>query len=185
MPIDWVVVATLAAPVIALFAGIWVNRIGENRPILVFYYGHTSAFKYTTQTGNKVDIFTHTVVLTNIGRKSASDIRLGHSVLPDFVIYPSAHYSVEDLPDGSRDIVIPTLVPREQIVVSYLYFPPTTWKQINTSIKSKEGFARQVPVLLQQQYPLSFSVIAAILMFVGLVTLLYLLYEWLHRIKIV
>ena len=37
---------------------------------------------------------------------------------------------------------MPTLVPNEQVTISYLYFPPTTWKQINGPVKSDEGLAR-------------------------------------------
>ncbi len=42
MIIDWQLVATLAAPIIALFAGGWINRWFESRPVLISYFGHVS-----------------------------------------------------------------------------------------------------------------------------------------------
>ncbi len=94
----------------------------------------------------------------------------------DFNIWPALDYRVEDLPGGSREIVIPTLVPGEEVTVSYLYFPPITADQINAGIKSEQGFARTIPVLLQRQYPRWFTRTAAGVMLIGIVALLYVAY---------
>lgn len=51
MAIDWNVVATIASPVIALFAGVWVNRRFENRPVLISYFSHGSSFRFTPPPG--------------------------------------------------------------------------------------------------------------------------------------
>ncbi len=172
--IEWNVVATIAAPIIALFIGVWVSRRFESRPILVSYLGHVSAFKYTLPDGRKVDIFTHSVVLRNTGRRAATNVRLHHNVLPDFNIAPSVAHSIETLADGTRDILIPTLVPGEAITISYLYFPPVTWAAVNAGIKFDGGFANAIPVLLQRQYPRWFNIAAAMLMLIGLVAVGYL-----------
>ena len=177
MIIDWVVVATIAAPIITLFIGVWVNRHFENRPILLSYFSHISAFQFTPPGGQPVQVNTHSVVLKNTGRRSATNVRLSHNVLPDFSIWPALGYRVEDLPGGSREIVIPTLVPREEVTVSYLYFPPLTADQINAGIKSEQGFARTIPVLLQRQYPQWFNLTAAGFILVGIVALLYVAYH--------
>jgi hypothetical protein len=182
MAINWSAVATIAAPIIALFVGVWVNRWFESRPILNSFFGHVAAFRTTPPSGQPIDVHTHTVVLRNVGRRSATNVRLGHMVLPDFVIFPDIQHRVETLPNGSREIVIPTLVPGEQVIVSYLYFPPLTFNQINAGIRSNEGFARQIPVLMQRVYPKWFNVIMAALMLIGLVTLLYLAYCLLHLV---
>src|SRR5206468_3645193 len=126
MMIDWNAVATVAAPVVALFAGVWVNRKFENRPILISYFGHISAFHSTPPDRQAIHVHTHAVVLRNTGRRSATNVRLHHNVLPDFTIWPSIAHRTEALPDGTQDIVIPVLVPGEEITVSYLYFPPLT-----------------------------------------------------------
>jgi hypothetical protein len=38
MTIDWNVLATITSPVIALFAGVWINRRFESRPVLISYF---------------------------------------------------------------------------------------------------------------------------------------------------
>ena len=177
MTIDWTALATIAAPVIALFVGAWVNRKFESRPVLISYFGHVAAFTHRPAGGQPINVNTHAVVLRNAGRRPATNVRLHHMALPDFNIWPTIVHRVETLPDGSRDIVIPTLVPGEEITISYLYFAPLTVAQINAGIKSDEGFAHPIPVLLQRQYPTWFNVSAALLMVVGLISTLYVGYR--------
>lgn len=176
MTIDWNVVATIAAPVGTLFLGVWVNRRFDNRPVLISYFSHVSAFQHTPAGGQPISVHTHSVVLRNAGRESASNIRLHHLVLPDFNIWPAIVHHTEALSDGSKDIVIPLLVPGEQITISYLYFPPITVAQVNAGIKCDQGIAQQIPVLLQRQYPRWFNLIAGMLVIAGLVAIFYLIY---------
>lgn len=178
MPINWQVVATIAAPIIALFVGIWANRRFESRPVLIAYFGHVSSFKHILADGSSLQINTHAVVLRNTGRKSAANVRLHHLYLPGFSIWPAIAHNVETLPDSSKDILIPTLVPGEEVTISYLYFPPVTVAQVNAGVKSDQGFARQITVLLQRQYPRWVNFIASALMIVGVVTIIYLVYVW-------
>jgi len=176
MAIDWNVVATVASPILALFVGVWVNRRFEDRPILISYFSHVSAFRYTSTSGEPVQVNTHSVVLRNTGRQGATNVRLHHATLPNFNIWPVVVYTVETLPDGSQDIVIPTLIPGEEVTVSYLYFPPLVAPQINAGIKCDQGFANQISVLLQRQYPRWFNCAVIALFFVGVVTVCYLTY---------
>lgn len=176
MVVDWNVVATLASPVIALFVGVWVNRLFESRPALISYFGHVSAFRHTPPGGQSLQVHTHSVVLRNAGRKSATNVRLHHTILPDFNIWPSVIYNIDTLPDGSKDIVIPSLVPGEEITVSYLYFPPVIAAQVNAGVKCDQGIANQITVLLQRQFPHWFNRTVIALLFVGIVTSLYIVY---------
>lgn len=176
MSIDWNAVATIAAPVITLFLGVWVNRRFENRPMLISYFSHVSAFRHNNTAGQASFVHTHSVVLRNTGRQSATNVRLHHAVLPDFNIWPDIAHQIDTMPNGSKDIVIPILVPGEQITISYLYFPPLTFDQIHSGIKCDQGFARQISVLLQRQYPRWFNVIASLLVLVGVITTIYFIY---------
>ena len=97
-------------------------------------------------------------------------------MLPDFNVWPEVAYTVEVLPGGGSDISIPNLVPREEVTISYLYFPPVTVDQINAAITSNEGFAQQIPVLLERQYPTWLNVTVGILMLIGIIAVLYLGY---------
>ncbi len=182
MVINWSAVATIAAPIIALFVGVWINRRFESRAVLTSYFGHVAVFRTTPPSGTPIFIHTHAVVLRNVGRRSATNVRLRHNVLPDFIIWPEPQHSIANLPSGGREIVIPTLVPGQQITVSYLYFPPLTVDQINTGIQSDEGFARQIPVLLQRVYPKWFNLMATALMLVGLISLVYIAFYFAQRL---
>lgn len=176
MAIDWSVVATIASPIIALVVGVWVNRQFESRPVLISYVSHVSTFLYTPPGGIPFHVNAHSVVLRNTGRKSATNIRLHHAILPEFNIWPTIVHNIEPLQDGSKDIVIPTLIPGEEITVSYLYFPPVVAGQINAGIKCDQGFAKQITVLLQRQFPRWLNRIVIILVLVGFVTSCYLVY---------
>ena len=182
MNVDWRAVATIAAPIIALFLGVWVNRRFESRPILISYFGHVSAFRAVPPAGQPVFVNTHAVVLRNAGRRSATNVRLRHNVLPDFNIWPPLQHHVEDLPDGGREIVIPTLIPGEEVTISYLYFPPLTVAQVNAGIKSDQGFAHPIAVLLQRQNPKWFNLSAAALMVMGVVAVAYVAFSVVVRV---
>ena len=175
--INWQILATIAAPIIALFVGVWISRRFESRPRLLTHWGHVSSFNYTREDGNITTLNTHSVVLRNAGRQAATNVRMSHHYLPSFNIWPAVQHSVEDVPNSGKDIVVPILVPNQSITVSYLYFPPTTYAQINNGMKCDQGFAVGIPVLLQRQHPSWVKYVAVILTTVGASTLAYGLYE--------
>jgi hypothetical protein len=175
MTLDWTAIATIAAPLLALFVGAWLDRWLETRPILISYFGHVSSFRYTADDGQEIIIHTHAVVLRNTGRRPATGVRIHHQTLPSFSIWPSVVYTTEELPDKTRDILIPTLVPGEEVTISYLYFPPLTVDRVNAGIKYDQGFATAVPVLLQRQYGNWANRIVGTLMLAGLVAIIYVL----------
>ena len=173
MHIDWMVVATIAGPIIGVFVGVWANQRFERRANLISYYGHVSAFQIQTPNGGPMGVHTHAVVLKNAGKQSATNVRLRHAILPDFTIYPPLQHTVENVPGGSREIVIPTLVPAEEITVSYLYFPPVTAVDVNAGIRCNQGFARPIPVLLQRQYSNRVQTLLGVLLLAGIVATAY------------
>lgn len=170
MQIDWDLFARIAVPFLTLFIGIAVNRVIERRPRLVTYLAHSSAI--TVPTEQPMTVHTHSIVVRNAGRSVALNVRLGHNALPAFSVYPPQQYEVNEL-QGGQEIVIPKLVPKEQITVAYLYFPPLIWNQINTYTKSDEGFAQVLHVLPTQQFPKWLSILIWFLIIVGSFTTLY------------
>ena len=175
MSIDWVAVATIAAPIIALLVGGWLDR---RRTRLISYYGHVAGINGTFPGATQpTQVNTHTVVLRATGRQAATNVRLHHATLPLFSIWPQVPHNVETLPDGSRDIVIPILIPGEQLAISYLYFPSLTFDQINKGIKCDQGFAHAIPVLLQRQYPRWVNYVVQCLLLVGVGVIAYFLYR--------
>ena len=174
--VNWLVVATIAAPIIAVFFSVWATRRFESRPILLAHFGHVSGTTVARAEG-PVAINHHSVVIRNTGRRRATEVRLTHHVLPDFNIWPSVQYSIEDLPQGGKDIVIPVLTPGEQLTISYLYFGPTTVNDINAGVKCDQGIATPIPMLLQRQYPKLRNLLVRAIFLVGIVAIIYLAYE--------
>lgn len=143
----------IVMPIITLIVGIFLEHFLENREKLISHLGHIASHKLSSKADNQNStiVHTHSVVIRNVGRKAAKNVRLGHNYLPDFNVFPDTEYSVNTLPNGSKEILFPTIIPKKEITISYLYFPPLTWSNINTHIESDEGPAKVVQVLLQQQ----------------------------------
>ncbi|MHB1516437.1 MAG: hypothetical protein ACYCVY_12185 [Acidiferrobacteraceae bacterium] len=175
MHLDPDTIAKVVSPILTLILGPLVSRYTQDRVRLISFIGHISAFKLR----NNTDVYTHSVIVRNTGRKVAHNVRLTHRVLPpDVTIYPPIQYSVETSPAGYSDIVIPVLVPSEQITISYLYFPPITWEQINVNTKSDEGFAKIIQAIPTPQASKKMILAFVMLMFVGASVLMY----WLIRL---
>lgn len=157
--------------------GAVVKRYAEARSRVISFIGNVSAF--TLQDEHHTVVHTHSVVVRNAGRKAAPNVRLMHGILPPNVtVYPQIKHSVERNSDGSGEIVFPMLVPKEQVTVSYLYFPPVLWSHINSSTKSDDGFAKIINVVPVPR-PSKFVIgIVWLLMFVGASFILY----WLVRL---
>lgn len=150
--IDWHLVARVVVPFATLFVGYYLNRLFEARAKLLVYYGHISTHKFQAPGGQWIPIHTHAVVVSNAGRKPAHNMRLGHLLLQNYEVIPSVSYEVKNLPEGGAEIVLPILCPGEQVTVSYLYEPPTTFQNINTYVKSDEGLARALNVVPAVQH---------------------------------
>ena len=119
VPIDWHVVQSIASSILLLFVGAVVNRWFERKPKLVSFVGHVGVFSAKLADGTTGLVHTHVVTLKNAGRKTANNVRLLHHSLPKFSISPSLSHSVNPLPDGSEEIVIPALVAGEVVTISY------------------------------------------------------------------
>jgi hypothetical protein len=177
MVIDWMIVATIAAPVIALFVGVALDRLLERKPKLIAYFLHASVFRLAAP---NLTIHAHGIVIKNTGRRPANDIRVRHNILPDFHVFPNIQYQVQTLPGGGAEIVFPILVPEEQVSISYLYFPPTLYSQIHAGIRHSHGFAREVTVLPTPQLSAWIRRTLWSLVVVGAIFVLYILFEFGH-----
>lgn len=181
MNINWDLVAKVAIPLGTLVLGKYLDRWLAKRPKLVMYLGHASAF--TIHGNNPSVIHTHSIVIRNAGRETANNVRVGHSVLPEhYQLYPAVPHSVVQVPDGLAEIVIPKMVPGEEVTISYLYFPPLLWSQIHVYTKSDEGFAKVLNVLPTPQPPKWVIRCLWVVLFVGAVAILYTIAELLQRL---
>ncbi|MGY2237803.1 hypothetical protein [Pseudomonas gingeri] len=139
----------LAAPVLTGVFGLLAKIYLDAKPKLVCYMIHSIAITTRNQidpNAQPIIVHTHSIAVRNAGKKSASNVRIGHHFLPDFQIYPSLIHEVIKGPDNTAEILIPTLVPGEQITIGYLYFPPQTFQNINNYCKSDEVLAKYLNV---------------------------------------
>lgn len=147
MDVNCSVVATVAAPIIAPFVGRLSESDARRRPRLIAYFTHLGG-------ADRVGVQTHGIVIRNIGRRPATDVRVRHNYLPqDFNVFPDIERSVLNLPGGGAEIVFPALVPKEQVSIAYLYFPPVVYNQIHSGVRHSDGFATEVTALPTPQYP--------------------------------
>ena len=172
MQIDWDLVSKIVIPLSTLILGKYLDKIFKPKPNLITYYSHVSAFKLRTQ--NNSDVFTHSIVIINTGSVTANNIRVGHLFLPpEFVVFPNRPYQQISTATGGDEILFDKLVPKDQITISYLYFPPATYNQINSYIQSDDGLAKVINVIpspLPNRYVLF---LAKGLMAIGLIALVY------------
>lgn len=172
MPFDLDVIAKLLSPLLAALLGAIAKRYFEAKPKLISYLVHTSAIPLNDD--NKTLVHTHCIVVRNAGKKTAHNVRIGHNILPKgFQIYPPLNHIVQEGTNGSAEILIPTLVPNEQVSISYLYFPPLMWNQVNSYTKSDEGLANIINAIPTPQPPKLVVLTIWILMFLGASTLIY------------
>lgn len=172
MNIDADVIAKVAGPLLSLVLGAVIKHYSEAKSKVVSFIGHVSAF--TLQDQERTVVHTHSVVVRNVGRKAAHNVRLAHGVLPiNITIYPPVQNSIARNPDGSGEIIVPVLVPQEQVTISYLYFPPLLWNQINLNTKSDEGFAKIVNVIPMPRPSKGVLAVVWLLMFLGASLLFY------------
>jgi hypothetical protein len=172
---DWSLFSNVAWPIALLVIGALINRYFERRPKLITYYGHTSAFRLRTPEQNQV--FTHSIVIRNAGRKSANNVAVGHNFFPrDYQIFPAIAHEVRKIPDSADEIFIPVLVPGQQITISYLYWPPVTYAQVNTYVKSDDGFAKVLHVIPTPQSPKWLLATIWVFVTLGAITAIYFLF---------
>ena len=166
--------ATITAPILGALVGIALDRGFKRRPRLITYLGHISSFRLNDE--QQSPVFTHSIIVKNIGGKSATNVRIGHLSLPDNInILPTVPYEIVNTPDGGTEIVIPILVPGEQITVSYLYFPPMVMTDINSYTKHDGGFAKNFHALPTPQPPRWLVIVYQFFAILGVILFLYMM----------
>lgn len=165
-------IAKIAGPLLSLIVAALIKYYLEGRSRLVTYIGHVAAFA----NNGAPQTHTHSTVLQNAGKKSAANVRVPHGVALTSVsvqVSPPVHYSFEFNPAGTFQILIPTLAPKEQITISYLYQEPTIWSQISWPPKSDDGLAEIVQAIPapRPNRPVRYTVI--LLAFIGLSYITY------------
>ena len=175
--------AKLLAPAITAIVVFLLKKYFDAKPNLITYMVHASAIPLHDEKNNSVN--THSIVVRNSGKKTAHDVRIGHNYLPpSFQLFPLLNHELIKMEGDAAEILIPTLVPNEQITITYLYFPPITWHQINSYCKSDEMNAKYINVIPTQQPSRPVLALLWILLFIGTSTVVYFssirIWNWLN-----
>jgi hypothetical protein len=173
MDMDWHLFVQFAAPMVSAVGGGAISRRLERRPRLLSYLGHVSAVPVDPPDAPQIQVNAHSIVIWNAGKKIATNVRVGHFYLPSFGVSPSVFYETHKLASGGSEIVFPSIVPGEQLTITYVYFPPVVWSNINSYTKSDEGLAKIVTVLPSPRPSPAVRWGTTLLIFLGATTALY------------
>lgn len=175
---NWHLFSVYSAPIISGLILFFINKYYQSKPRLVASYIHASAVPIKdSQSGESFNVGVHVLVLKNQGNHPAKNVRLGHNVIPSFNIYPTTEYSINELKNSSYEIVVPTIVPKEQLTITYVYdCNMANIDNINTYIKHDLGLAEVIyNVLYIKPLILWKKILIYFVLFMGLAFIIYLL----------
>lgn len=140
-----------------------------------------SAFKIPLEITQKTIVFTHSLIVKNSGDRIINNIRIGHFVpqpintISDCIsVYPPEDYQIRKIDDVYEEIIFKSLAPKTEVTITYTYLPPITRDSFNTYVKSDEGYAKFVNIILNKQYPKWINYIVLVFLIIGLASTIYL-----------
>ena len=149
MKVDWPTLGHAVWSVVLLLVGAAVTRLLERKPKLTYYASHWSA--YPRPGLPPVTIHTHGIVLKNVGRQTATDVRVRHELRTEtFYVTPRVQHTDPDLPGGGFEIVFPRLVPQEEVAISYMHNAP--FNNFRGQITHAAGLAAEVPAMSRVEH---------------------------------
>jgi hypothetical protein len=180
MAVDFTLLFDIAEKVLLIAVGAAAAWFLERRPRLIVYYGHVGDF--AAQDPEPRRVRTHSVVIRNIGRLAATNVRVPHhgnlaTNQISLSVFPSTAYTVQTLPGGEDELLFSRFAPGQEITISYLYYLPIFFNQINARIYSDEGMAREITVLPRPQPQGWQLVILWGLAVTGAIAILYVAFE--------
>ena len=124
---------------------------------------------------NNLELQTDTITIQNIGRAAARNVEIVFGRKPDhFQIQPSVVHQTELLDNGHFAIKIPSLGPKELVTLGIFSYENIPEPQ---SLRSDDGPAQVVPILLQRAAPKFLIWTLIVLSLIGLGTIAFGLFE--------
>jgi len=174
MNLNWELLNIIIPPVLTILGGTAVFLFFPGRRNrLIVSYSPQASFRLDEGGEKPVLILTHSLTLRSSGSRACTNIRLGHNFLPHFQINPSIPCGVKTLKDGKWEVHITSMSPGQQIMVFYLYFPPLNREKIHAYIKSDQGTAEEVEMLLSPKLSRWAQLWGYLLLFMGGSAMLY------------
>lgn len=168
------------APILsALFIWALNKYLLKAGPQVVYQLVHAAEHPIQDTTDPNAQVHTHSLVVRNAGKKSATNVCIGHYAMPPSVrVWPPVPYRVTKMSDHepastASELVFPSLAPNQAISVAYLYPSSLTVGKIHGYVKSDEGFAEAVVVSLSRPFPWWAIALRRVFVFLGVWTALY------------
>jgi len=165
---DWSALIKAVWSVALLVIGAGLQKLLERKPHVTYYVGPWSAFVGSSPT----TFHTHWIVIKNLGKKSATDVRVRHELRTEtFYVIPQIPHSDPDMPGGGFEIVFPRLVPQEEVAISYMHSQP--FNNFRGQITHADGSAVEAAAILRPGYPAWLTSLVVLLALVGLIAILF------------
>lgn len=152
------------------------KRINSDGVKLNYYVSNASQFNipFTDEGGQQKfnNLYIHTLTFRNNGKLTAHDIDISHFIWPMYhQVSPFVPNEIISDPTTNFKKIIrfKTLGPGEAISISYIYPTPVLPYQCIEYVRSSEGPAALVPMILNRAFPNWFNMVVLILCLLGLV----------------
>src|SRR3989338_5206699 len=162
------------------------RKINHRGPKLVYYSSEIITHRIVptppAQDGNQQvaaippqPLWLNSLVITirNNGNSSARNIEVSHPQAPQhFQLTPAIQHTVQRSDDGRRmTIRIPSIGPNETIAISYLFGPIANWNDLLEYVRSEDGLAEKINMILNRVFPNWFNIMILGFCLLGLVFL--------------
>ena len=174
MILDWHIVVAILKLIVPAGVGAMIERLLQRRSKLICYY--SSIATHTIDAQPPIQVHTCSIVIRNDGRAAAHNVVIPHLLhMMNVHVLPPVPYQLNPLPGGAEELVFPLIIPKQEISISYLYYPPLVLNQIHSRPRSDEGFAKFVPMNLTRNLSRAKRTAILIVFTAGLLAILYLL----------
>ncbi|MDE2231530.1 MAG: hypothetical protein KGJ95_05650, partial [Candidatus Omnitrophica bacterium] len=177
--IHWTVTIFIPAIIIELIR----REINHRGPKLVYYSSQIITHRIVMPSAQGAvqnspapqPFWLNSFVLTirNNGNIAARNVEINHPQAPQhFQLTPNIQHTIQRSEDGrSMTICIPSLGTKEIVSISYLFGPVQNWNDLLEYVRSEDGLAKKINVILNRVFPRWFNIMVLGFCFLGLIFL--------------
>ena len=152
---------------VSLVVGFLLMRF-EPKSKVCYWFPHAFVFDLKSE---GLRIQTNSLTVQNLGRLTAESVEVIHKTKPDFFqISPPLPYTEEISNSGEHILRINSIGPKEVFTLQVLSYK-TVPELLN--IRSKEGAASSIPIVIQRYVPKWIELVVGLLMLAGFGVIVY------------
>ncbi|MBF0594597.1 MAG: hypothetical protein HQL22_06485 [Candidatus Omnitrophica bacterium] len=113
------------------------------------------------------------ITIRNNGNTAAKNVEVSHPQAPEhYQLAPAIQHTVVRSDDGRRmTIQIPSIAPKETVAISYLFGTIANWNDVLEYVRSDEGHAEKINVILNRVFSMWFNIMVLGFCLLGIVFL--------------